>query len=195
MQERRCKSAGVPAAPIGDDCDTGTYAMLEGSSMVYIISTDAADALRYTTYASLKSELICDMVWDSVESMSFTIDGQTYTVEFSEREEDTINDDGQAETNTVDVYSWDGQELNQEEFENLKDSIDALQSSGTATGEASQEMISITFNRDTEYFSQMVMTVSSYSADQCLVSFNGEDRLTDREFIVSMIDIIEGLFA
>ena len=163
--------------------------------MVYIISTDAADALRYTTYASLKSELICDMVWDSVESMSFTIDGQTYTVEFSEREEDTINDDGQAETNTVDVYSWDGQELNQEEFENLKDSIDAPQSSGTATGEASQEMISITFNRDTEYFSQMVMTVSSYSADQCLVSFNGEDRLTDRESIVSMIDIIEGLFA
>ena len=45
-----------------------------------------------------------------------------------------------------------------------------------------------------KYFSQMELTVSSYSADQCLVSFNGEERLTGRESIVSLMDIIEGLF-
>lgn len=41
---------------LGNTSDEGTYAMLEGSSMVYLISADTADTLRYASYSSLRPD-------------------------------------------------------------------------------------------------------------------------------------------
>ena len=180
---------------IGSDCDEGTYAMMEGSNMVYIISTDSADSIRYTTYASLKSSTVCDMDWDSVESVAFTLEGENYEVTFSTVDKDTINDDGESETVTEDVYTWDGSELPQEDFESILDSITGLTAEGTASDEFGQEMLTIGFTLNSEAFPQMTLTIYSYSADNCAVSFNGDSGiLVGRDLVTELIDGIQNVF-
>ena len=180
---------------IGDDCDDGTYAMVEGSTMVYVISADTADSLRYATYTSLKPSLVCDMEWDTVESLEIEMDEEIWTVDFSTREEETTNDDGEVETVTEDVYTWGDTELDAEDFENILDAINSLSITASATGDTGDEMLRVTFRRNTEYFQELTLVISAYSADECCVSFNGTSRmLVERSSVTSLVDSIAELF-
>ncbi|MGN8895391.1 DUF4340 domain-containing protein [Flavonifractor sp. HCP28S3_F3] len=185
------------ALRLGGTCDDGTYAMLEGSTMVYLIDTETADSLRYASYSSLRSDSICSMDWDTVDQLDITLDGTTYTISFDVTEVESDSEDEDAEVETTTLYTWNGQELDSTEVGNMLSSINSLTATGDASGSTgASTLISFTFHRNTgDDFSQLTLTLSSWDTGSCLASFTGESsRLVDRSAVTSLTEQIQALF-
>lgn len=180
------------ALRLGSTSDEGTYAMLEGSSMVYLIDSETADSLRYASYSSLRSDSICSMDWDTVDRLDITLDGATYTISFDESE---TEEDG--ETVTTTLYTWDGQELDSSDVESLLSAINGLTATGDSSGSGGEtQLVSFTFHRNTEdQFAQLTLTLSAWDTGSCLASFTGEgNRLVDRSAVTDLTEQIQALF-
>lgn len=178
---------------LGSTSDEGTYAMLEGSTMVYLIDSETADSLRYASYSSLRSDSICSMDWDTVDRLDITLDGTTYTISFDESE---TEEDG--ETVTTTLYTWDGQELDSSDVENMLSAINGLTATGDSSGSGGEtQLVSFTFHRNTEdQFAQLTLTLSAWDTGSCLASFTGEgSRLVDRSAVTDLTEQIQALFA
>ena len=177
---------------LGSTSDEGTYAMLEGSTMVYLIDSETADSLRYASYSSLRSDSICSMDWDTVDRLDITLDGTTYTISFDESE---TEEDG--ETVTTTLYTWDGQELDSSDVENMLSAINGLTATGDSSGSGGEtQLVSFTFHRNTEdQFAQLTLTLSAWDTGSCLASFTGEgSRLVDRSAVTDLTEQIQALF-
>ena len=178
---------------LGNTSDEGTYAMLEGSSMVYLIDSETADSLRYASYSSLRSDSICSMDWDTVDRLDITLDGTTYTISFDVTE---TEEDGETVTDTL--YTWDGQELDSSAVESLLSAVNGLTSTGDASGSGGEaQLVSFTFHRNTEdQFAQLTLTLSAWDTGSCLASLTGESsRLVDRSAVTDLTEQIQTLFA
>lgn len=180
---------------LGDYADGGCYAMIDGSGMVYLIESATADTLMLVSFNMLRPTDVCLMDWDTVESVGIALDGQVYNIEFSTAEET----DEEGSTSTVSAYMYGGIELDTGSAESFIASIDGL----TATGEVASdgtgraEKLSVTFYRGAENFSEMTLTFSVYDSGSCLVSFNGESRLTvatdDVNVLISAAETMLGI--
>lgn len=175
---------------LGNSGTDGTYAMLEGSSMVYLISTDTADSLRYASYASLRSDSICTMDWDTVDRLDITLDGTTYTISFDVTETET--EDG---TETETLYTWNGQELDSTAVGNMLSAVNSLTATADASGSAGEEPL-LTFHRSTgDDFAELTLTLYAWDTGSCLASFSGEgSRLVDRSAVTDLTEQIQALF-
>ena len=177
---------------LGNTSNEGTYAMLEGSSMVYLIDSETADSLRYASYSSLRSDSICSMDWDTVDRLDITLDGTTYTISFDVTE---TEEDGETVTDTL--YTWDGQELDSSAVESLLSAVNGLTATGDASGSGGEaQLVSFTFHRNTEdQFAQLTLTLSAWDTGSCLASFTGEgSRLVDRSAVTGLTEQIQTLF-
>lgn len=177
---------------LGNSGTDGTYAMLEGSSMVYLISTDTADSLRYASYASLRSDSICTMDWDTVDRLDITLDGTTYTISFDVTETET--EDG---TETETLYTWNGQELDSTAVGNMLSAVNSLTATADASGAAGEEpLLTFTFHRSTgDDFAELTLTLYAWDTGSCLASFSGEgNRLVDRSAVTDLTEQIQALF-
>ena len=177
---------------LGNSGTDGTYAMLEGSSMVYLISTDTADSLRYASYASLRSDSICTMDWDTVDRLDITLDGTTYTISFDVTETET--EDG---TETETLYTWNGQELDSTAVGNMLSAVNSLTATADASGSAGEEpLLTFTFHRNTgDDFAELTLTLYAWDTGSCLASFSGEgSRLVDRSAVTDLTEQIQALF-
>ncbi len=177
---------------LGNSGTDGTYAMLEGSSMVYLISTDTADSLRYASYASLRSDSICTMDWDTVDRLDITLDGTTYTISFDVTETET--EDG---TETETLYTWNGQELDSTTVGNMLSAVNSLTATADASGSAGEEpLLTFTFHRNTgDDFAELTLTLYAWDTGSCLASFSGEgSRLVDRSAVTDLTEQIQALF-
>ena len=178
---------------LGNTSDEGTYAMLEGSSMVYLIDSETADSLRYASYSSLRSDSICSMDWDTVDRLDITLDGTTYTISFDVTE---TEEDGETVTDTL--YTWDGQELDSSAVESLLSAVNGLTATGDASGSGGEaQLVSFTFHRNTEdQFAHLTLTLSAWDTGSCLASLTGESsRLVDRSAVTDLTEQIQTLFA
>lgn len=175
---------------LGSTSDEGTYAMLEGSSMVYLIDTETADSLRYASYSSLRPDNLCSMDWNTVDRLDITLDGTTYTISFDETEVD-----GEAETATL--YTWDGQELDSTDVESMLSAVNGLTAAGDASGTADDSpLVTFTFHRNTDDFGQLTLTLYPWDTGSCLAVFTGESgRLVDRSAVTDLTEQIQALFA
>ena len=177
---------------LGSTSDEGTYAMLEGSTMVYLIDSETADSLRYASYSSLRSDSICSMDWDTVDRLDITLDGATYTISFDVTE---TEEDGETVTDTL--YTWDGQELDSSDVESMLSAINGLTATGDSSGSGGEtQLVSFTFHRNTEdQFAQLTLTLSAWDTGSCLASFTGEgNRLVDRSAVTDLTEQIQALF-
>lgn len=177
---------------LGNSGTDDTYAMLEGSSMVYLISTDTADSLRYASYASLRSDSICTMDWDTVDRLDITLDGTTYTISFDVTETET--EDG---TETETLYTWNGQELDSTAVGNMLSAVNSLTATADASGSAGEEpLLTFTFHRSTgDDFAELTLTLYAWDTGSCLASFSGEgSRLVDRSAVTDLTEQIQALF-
>lgn len=177
---------------LGSTSDEGTYAMLEGSTMVYLIDSETADSLRYASYSSLRSDSICSMDWDTVDRLDITLDGTTYTISFDVTE---TEEDGETVTDTL--YTWDGQELDSSDVESMLSAINGLIATGDSSGSGGEtQLVSFTFHRNTEdQFAQLTLTLSAWDTGSCLASFTGEgSRLVDRSAVTDLTEQIQALF-
>lgn len=177
---------------LGNSGTDGTYAMLDGSSTVYLISTDTADSLRYASYSSLRSDSICTMDWDTVDRLDITLDGATYTISFDVTETET--EDG---TETETLYTWDGQEMDSTAVGNMLSAVNSLTATADASGSAGDEpLLTFTFHRNTgDDFAELTLTLYAWDTGSCLASFSGEgSRLVDRSAVTDLTEQIQALF-
>lgn len=178
---------------LGGSCDEGTYAMLEGSAMVYLIDSDTADSLRYASYSSLRSDSICSMDWDTVDRLDITLDGVNYTISFDVTETET--DDGETESDTR--YTWDGQELDSTQMESLLTALNSLTATADASGTGEEEaLVTVTFHRNTgDAFGELTLSLSAWDTGSCLAAFSGEgSRLVERSAVTGLTEQIQALF-
>lgn len=180
---------------LGSETDEGTYAMLEDSEMVYLIDTETADALRYASYASLRPSGVCTLDWDTVDSIDVTMDGATRTIQITREEVEVTDDDGETTSETVTTYTWDGAELD----EDLADEVRTILSGLTATGEAGssggEELVTLTFHRTADAYTEVTLTLAYYDASSCLATFTDtEPRLVDRSAVTDLTSQLEALF-
>ena len=139
------------------------------------------------------------MQWESVTAMEISAEGSTHRVEITknddvgassddagtEAEDDSTNTeaetgaDGSSSENGQYLYTENGKELSGSDMKNFKHIIDVMIPTGTADGAAAGEnvLMKIVFHRNTEKFSEMVMTIYSYDEKSVRISFNGEENL------------------
>lgn len=158
---------------IGSYTGSSCYARLAGSEMVYLIDAAICDSLLYTTADSLLPQDILLMDWDTVDSIDVTVDGAAYTVVKSVQE--VTDDDGSTSEETV--WTLDGEEV---ALTSLLSSLNFLDSAGAApTAEPQRSaQLSFLFHRNTETFPEVELIFYQYDSTTCLVSLNGEIRLT-----------------
>lgn len=178
---------------LGNTSDEGTYAMLDGSSMVYLISTDTADSLRYASYSSLRPDALCSMDWDTVDRLDITMDGAAYTISFNVTESE--NEDGETVTDTL--YTRDGQELDSTSVESALSAINGLTAAGEASGQtADSAQLTLTFHRNTgDDFGELTLAIYPRDTGSCLAAFTGEgSRLVERSAVTSLAEQLQSLF-
>lgn len=174
---------------IGSQTADGYYARISGSSMVYTISTAAAEKLLYTTRAELLPDEVLLMDWDQVTDMEVTLNGESYTFTRTLRTETT--EDG-TEVQTV-LWKLDGAEVG---AGSIPEALDGLESTGYATGLAPErsEEIRFVIRRDRETFPEVTLSIFQYNSTSCLVTLNGEATVfVDREDVVSLMEAVNDL--
>ncbi|HPE16376.1 MAG TPA: DUF4340 domain-containing protein [Oscillospiraceae bacterium] len=176
---------------IGNRTDDGYYAALSGSRMVYLIDTDAAEALLTADYASLRPDRFCRMDWDTVTSMDVTLSGETYTISFDGTQDvevspaptegaDASSDDTQ--TQTANGYTCGGTALDADAVESFLDCVSGLvlqEEAGSVS--AGTPEIGIVIHRNASVFPTLTLTLSPLGSDQALAVFQGESLLVSRE--------------
>lgn len=173
----------------GQDPDGGCYMRLKNSRMVYQVEDTLVDTLCYTTYADLQPEDVLLMDWDTVKSVTVTLDGEAYKIIKSTAKE--TDDEGNVTEKTV--WKLNGEEV---DFDSVIDVLDDLDSDGYGTGitpERSPE-IAFTFTRDTADFQQVELVFYPYNSSSCLVTLNGESTVTAaREDVVELVETVSGI--
>lgn len=170
----------------GDYC----YARIADSSMVYLIDADICDSLMYVDYVDLQPDEVLVMDFDEVTSVDITLDGKSYTVKKSSKEE--TDEDGSTET--VSVWTLNGEEL---EIQDLFDSLTELypSSSGASKTPTHEAELSFTFHRTTESFKEVELCFYQYDSGNCLTSLNGDARLmVSRDEVDSLKEDLAALF-
>lgn len=174
---------------LGARVDSQCYARIAGSDMVYLIDDSLLDALLYTTYAELQPDEVLRMDWETVESVTVTLDGESYLFER------TVKEATDADGNTTQeaVYLLGGEEM---DLEAVLDSITAMASTGYANGAAPERNaeIQFIFHRNIETFSQVVLTFYRYDSANCLVLRDGTPAVfVSREDVVDLVESVNAL--
>ena len=162
-----------------------TYARISGSRMVYSVNDTFLNLLLYTTYAELKPDEVLVMDWETVDSITVTLDGVDY--EIIKSTQDVTDDEGNVTTETI--YTLNGETV---AFENVLDTLDSLESTGyAASTEEAAEEIRFTFHRNTEAFSEVTIVFFRYDSTSCLVSLDGVPTVSlDREDVVDLVEAV-----
>ncbi len=174
---------------IGAKADSGYYARIQDSSMVYTISDGIAEALLYTTEQELLPDEVLLMDWEEVTSMDITLDGETYQIT---KDTKTVSDDEGNETEQT-VYLLKGKEV---DAEDITGALDDLDSSGYATGLTPErgEEIRFVFHRDHETFPEVELAFYQYNSASCMVTLNGAATVfTDRQSVVDLVEAVNAL--
>lgn len=161
--------------------DDGCYVRLPGTNMVYRTLATVNETLRYTTAADLLPRDVLLMDWETVDSVTATLDGAQYTflpamAEIEESEEPQL------------IWTLAGEETN---LADLLNQITSLSANGYATGltAAGTSLLHLDILRETETYPQVSLAFHSYSSESCIVTLNGETTVTvSREKVASLVD-------
>lgn len=182
IYETRSEPASL-TLEIGEYTDAGCCARIKDSAMVYMIDASICDSLLYTSFEALQPDEVLALDFDGVYAVDITYGGETYTVKHAE------NDSGEY------VWTLDGNEL---AMQDVFDYIQSLYptSSGAAKTPERQAEISFVFHRGTEGYKEVELIFYAYDSTDCLVSLNGEARLTvSRSSVENIINDIDTLIA
>ena len=180
---------------LGKDTDTATYARLGDSRMVYLISTDTADALRYAAWSSLRPSAVCTIDPDQIEEIEITVDGETRTTTFEGTATEEITDEnGETTTQTVSVYRWNGEELPSAEVDALVSALNGLIVTGETTAAQGEEIITVTIRQKVEGYEELTLRLTAQDAATACAEFGGETLLTDRSAADTLASSARALF-
>lgn len=143
------------------NAEGGYYAMKEGSHNVYTISAEIRDKYAAADLESLIPNDICHIPWDTVTGMSIRRGTDSLDIAV------TGNANGSGYT-----YTADGSDIDANTVSNFKNIIDLMIPVGTAeAGRSGDELMQVTFYRDTESFSELKLSIMSYDDRNVAVDF------------------------
>ena len=156
----------------GDNC----YMRMDDSPIIYAVDSDTyTNDIADTGYDTLRPDEVLKLNWDDVESIDFTIDGTTYTVE---KKGDTykIGDD---------VV----------EFDDVQSAVDGLKVNEFNTETpAKKEEASFTVHLDNDSFPQLTVTMYQYDGDNCLVQLDGTTLgYVSRSLVVDLTEAVNAI--
>ena len=156
----------------GDNC----YMRMDDSPIVYRIDSDTyTDDVATIGYDTLRPSAVVALNWDDVQSIDFTVDDATYTVE--------KNGD-----------SWKiGDDV--VEFDDVSDAVDALtvKEFNTDTPEKKQEA-AFTVHLDSEDYPTVSVTLYQYDGEDCLVQLDGQTLgLVSRSLVVDLTEAVNAI--
>ena len=101
---------------------SGAYARLDGSTQVYIISADTADAMRYATYASMSTDALLPLDMERVSGFAVAISGETTKIAVTESAAtaDEAGEEPDAESAAAKVYTVGDTTLDSEKVHSMR---------------------------------------------------------------------------
>ena len=177
---------------IGMDAASGAYARLDGSTQVYTLSTDTADALRYATFDSLRTDALLPLDMDTVSGLTITISGETTEITVTETtataDESESEDDSAAEPTVTKAYTAGGLALDVEKVQNLLSALTSLKRSGAALSpDTDRPMVSLAFHRES---GDVSLTLYAFDTESVLADVNGEiGLLVNRDDAENIVDL------
>ena len=180
---------------LGNDTDSGTYARLEDSHMVYLIDSDTASTLRYAAASSLRPDTVCTVDSEQIEEIEITVDGKTETITFEGTATEEVTDEnGETTTQTVPVYRWNSEELPTAEVDALMSAINGLTVSGDTASAQGDEIITIVIRQKVEGYEELTLRLTGQDAATACAEFGGQVLSIDREKADALVSSAQALF-
>lgn len=134
----------------GDAC----YARMNDSEIIFKLTEDAYNSLTATDANALRPDEALALDWDTVKSVTFTVDDVAYTVEHKGN-----------------TFSIDGNEV---DFDAVKKAVDGLKITeyNSETTDKKQEL-AFTVTLDNKEHPELTVTIQQYDGENCLVTLNG----------------------
>lgn len=156
----------------GDSC----YMRMDDSPIIYKVDADTySDSIAAAGYDTLRPDEVLSLNWDDVQSIDFTVDDVTYTVE---KKGDTykIGDD---------VV----------EFDDVKSAVDALQvNTFNSESPAKKQETAFTVHLDNDAYPTLAVTIYQYDGDNCLVQLDGTTLgLVSRSLVVDLTEAVNAI--
>lgn len=187
---------------LGSYVDSDCYARLAGSGLVYRVDGAVLDRMLYADWQELLPDDVLLLEEDELESVDVTLNGETRTlyreVRVVEAEEDSAveaSDSAEPETTEETVYLLEDQKV---DFGEILDMLAAMTSAGTVdqVPENAQELVSITFHRNTDSWPEVTLAFLQYDSSSCILRLNGETRLlVYRDEAQAVAEALEDLLA
>lgn len=176
---------------IGMDAASGAYARLDGSTQVYTISADTADAMRYATYASMRTDALLPLDMERVSGFAVAISGETTEIAVTESAAtaDEAGEEADAESAAAKVYTAGDTTLDSEKVQKLLSAVAALQSFGaTLDPDTDRPLMALTFRLES---GDVSLTLYAFDTESVLADVNGEiGLLVQREDAENIVDLV-----
>ncbi|WP_300282757.1 DUF4340 domain-containing protein [uncultured Subdoligranulum sp.] len=156
----------------GDNC----YMRMDDSPIIYKVDADTYnDTIAAAGYDTLRPDEVLALNWDDVQSIDFTIDDTTYTV-------DKKGDTYQIGDDVV-------------EFDDVSAAVDGLVvNEFNAESPSKKQEAAFTVHLDNDAFPTLTVTVYQYDGDNCLVQLDGTTLgLVSRSLVVDLTEAVNAI--
>lgn len=160
---------------LGDYGDSGCYAKLADSNMVYLVDATILDSLMYVNYEDLQPMDVLQMDWDEMTAVDLILDGVTYHIEKTTQTE--TDEDGN-ETETT-VFLLEDTELDSTVVDDMLSALNAMEPLEQKDGLTASEdgEIAFRFYQNSEDYPEVELSFGSYDSTSCTVTLMGQTRL------------------
>ena len=147
---------------IGGSTDSGNYARIADSGMIYLIDSAAADAVTSAAVSSLLPDEIISMDWSAVTGFDVSTGGKTYTVDITRGAEST-------------TYKIGGETADSTAVEAVTGELDSLTAAGsTDTAVTGAASLSFTFRQDSTGFPKVTLDFYKLADGTYAAALNGK---------------------
>lgn len=156
----------------GDDC----YMRMDDSPIIYKVDADTySDSIAAAGYDTLRPDEVLSLNWDDVQSIDFTVDDVTYTVE-----------------KNGDTYKI-GEDV--VEFDDVKSAVDALTvNEFNSESPAKKQETAFTVHLDNDAYPTLTVTIYQYDGDNCLVQLDGTTLgFVSRSLVVDLTEAVNAI--
>lgn len=176
------KSAAETAVNDDGDIEEETitaYARIGESQIIYSLSSDSYKSLMAVSYDDLRHREVLWADYTDVKQIDISLEEASYTI--------TSEKDGEDR-----VYSYQGEELESEDFLNALEALNA--DSFTNEAPTQKEEISLIVYLDNENYPQISIKLYRYNGTNCLAMVDGQSvSLVDRTAVIDLIEAVHAI--
>lgn len=156
--------------------DVKAYLRINSSKIIYEIKYDDYTALLKASYNDLRHSQILPIDFEDAKKITFTVEGNNYTIEFEKKDDDV-------------VWKYNGNEIGTSD---IRSAISGLRAdSFTENAEGQKEEIRFICYLDNETYPQAEVALYRYDGKTCVATLNGKTiAFVLREDVVDLIEAV-----